>query len=42
MSLFDKQPWHNNQSPNPFNWEPTLFLIGWLILIAIVLPWAFG
>lgn len=36
----DKQPWHNNLSPDPLNWSPLLFLVGWLIVVALILPWA--
>ena len=32
--------WHNNKSPNPFNWEPALFFAVWLILMMFLIPWA--
>ena len=38
--MFEKQPWHNNKSPNPFNWEPMLFFVAWLILMSFLIPWA--
>lgn len=32
--------WHNNKSPNPFDWEPALFFVVWVILMIVLLPWA--
>ena len=34
--------WHNNRSPNPFNWEPILFFIVWAAVVIALLPWVLG
>lgn len=39
MSMFSKQPWHNNRSPNPFKWEPILFFLFWLLVILPLAYW---